>query len=245
MIRPDEYFSLFICGHCVIVAIGLLCKPLNSRNVLLAVSFLFFSYVKLISLLITSRLIYRIPELCRTQIPFGYSLSPLIYLYLRSFTRDRPAMRKIDILHFAPVPVFVLMVFQYQSLSYHMKIITIDTIYSGNSGFSLWSGFSLSVFIIYTILITICLKAVFRAENPLHRRLIFVFIMFVSWIVLTAVKMFGMTTHLDVLWRIVDFIYKSRAGSCLFIYAEIPHHDVAMPICHLQKRIRTIPFLIQ
>ncbi|WP_321991088.1 helix-turn-helix domain-containing protein [Marispirochaeta aestuarii] len=230
MFHPDEYFNLFICGLCIVMALGLMIKPRNPRNSLLAIFLLFVSYVQLISIFISSRVIYQFPYLAYTQIPFGYTLSPLIYLYIRSFTRKEMIVRPVDVLHFTPTLFLATIVLLYLRLPHNEKIRLIDRIYSGHSSFAFLAGISLFMFVVYTVIITIKVYTVFHKENPLHRRIIKIFLLFSSWIVLSIIKIIGAWFQIDLLWRSVSFLYSVEL---LLLYFLLQRFPILLSFAHI------------
>lgn len=232
MFRPDEWFNMFIIGLCLVMALGLLVRRGNGRNYIMALFLVFISYVQLISLFITSRIIYRFPFLLYTQIPIGYALSPLIFLYIRSFLKEGKAFKTADLWHFTPVLIFIAVVLRYLFLPLNEKVLRIDSIYEGHSSFGLWAGPSISMFAVYTVIMALEVYKVFHRENPLHRRLVKIFILFSSWIILSLLKVVGVIFDIGFLWRLVSLLYSVEL---LIYYFVLQRYPVLLSFAHMKE----------
>jgi AraC-like DNA-binding protein len=235
LLRPDEYFDLFICGLCGVTALGLLLKPLNIRKILLAFILVFLAYVQVITVLISSRLIYLYPNLYLTSLPLGYALSPLVFLYIRSYMQERSPFRSVDLLHFIPVAPLSLIVLQYLSLPDTEKVQRIEGIYSGHSPLDAGICFNIGVFTIYTVLIILRLAKVYHRENPLHRLLVRVFILLLTWVLLLSARIFSIFHHVDILWRTVNGIISLELLLFYFILQRFP---ILLSFAHMSAKER-------
>lgn len=235
MLRPDEYFNFFVCGLCVVMALGLLLKPLNTRKVLLSCILVFLAYIQFSTVLISTRLIYRIPVIYFSSLPLGYSLSPLIYLYIRSFTREQAALCRRDLLFFLPVLPLLAIYFHYLSLPLPEKVLRIHMFYDGLSSFGRWIGINILVFAFYTILIGKTIVRVFHRENPMHRRLVRLFVLLSSWVILLTARVISMYNGIGLLWRIVDVFI---CFELLLFYFHLQRYPILMSFAHLGKTER-------
>ena len=232
MLRPDEYFNLFVCGLCVVMALGLLLRPLNARKVLLACILFSLSYIQFTTVLISSRLIYEIPLFYFSSLPLGYSLSPLVYLYIRSFTREKAALCRNDILFFLPVLPLIGLYLHYLSLPVTDRILRIDMFYNGLSSLGHWISLNIILFAFYAVLIARTIIRVFHRENPMHRRLMRLFVLLLSWIVLLTARVISMYKGIGLLWRIVDVLI---CFELLLFYFHLQRYPVLMSFAHLGK----------
>ena len=232
MFRPDEYFNLFICGLCAVMALGLLLRPLNIRKVLLACILAFLGYIQFITVLISSRLIYQHPQFYYSSLPLGYSLSPLVYLYIRSFTRETPPVRLRDFLHFVPALPLLAIYLHYMWLPLSDKILRIDRFYYGLSYLGHWISLNVLVFAFYAVLIGRTIFKVFHRENPMHRRLMRLFILLFSWVLLLSTRVISMYNGIGLLWRTVDVLI---CLELLAFYFHLQRYPVLMSFAHIGK----------
>ena len=235
MLRPDEYFNLFVCGLCVVMSLGLLQKPINLRKILLACILLSLGYIQFVTVLISSRLIYHYPRFYYSSLPLGYSLSPLVYFYIRSFMQEAPGFKRRDLLHFVPALPLAGIFFNYLTLSQTDMILKIDMFYDGLSSFGLWICLNILVYTLYAVFIGKALIKVFHRENPLHRRLIRLFSLLLSWVILLTARVISMRWGIDLLWRIVDCVI---CLELLLFYFHLQRYPVLLSYAHMGNTVK-------
>lgn len=222
MLHLDEYFVLFTCGMSVVIALGLFLRPLNMRNILLALILLCLSYIQLGLLLIHTRLLYNFPHLIYTHAPFGYAISPLFFFYVTSFTHNKRSMALVDYVHFLPSLLLVGFSMPYLMLPVAEKITIIDEFYVGLTSFNLLVYASMIVFLVYAGILVFKMKRVFLKGNPVHVRLFKVFFLFFSWMLLILVLFAGLVFDLPLLWRTVNFIFSVEILLLYFALQRMP-----------------------
>ncbi len=103
-----DFIVLFSSGVAVLMVLSLLMRPLKFRNAVVSILLLFAGYMQFFAYLFESRMIFDMPHILFMQLPVGYSLGPLFYLYVQSIINDARKMQIRDWLHFVPVGTMLL-----------------------------------------------------------------------------------------------------------------------------------------
>ena len=140
-------------------------------------------------------------------------------------------MRTVDTIHFLPSVFFIVIVVLYLRLPIDEKIIQIEEIYQGSSIFGLWCSASISMFIVYTVLIIKVLVPVYHRENPLHRRILRLFSLFIVLMVLAVFKIIGALTGNVFYWRTASFLHSFALLLLYFFYQRYP---MLLSIAHMK-----------
>lgn len=223
MIRPDEYFVLFTCGLGIVMSVGFfVARPLNLRNILLGIILLPLTYIQFCSFLLTTKLIYKIPDILYTQMPFGIIIAPLLFLYVRTFLQENRSLILRDVLHFI-IPVLMgILIIPKIALSTKEKILHINSIYEGFSEFSIIAAVSMAIFLTYSVVLAVKIAGVFHRENPLHKRLLMVFLFLLSWIILTIAKITGIITGFQPVSRWANFLFSVEILLLYYGFQKMP-----------------------
>lgn len=108
-----DHIILFASGLSLVMALGLLVRPLYFRNVVLASILALMGYLTFSLYLLYSQKVYDYPILFFFQVPVALTLGPLLYFYVLSLTGEKDALHRGDILHFIPVLVIGLYLIPY------------------------------------------------------------------------------------------------------------------------------------
>ncbi|HOD13902.1 MAG TPA: helix-turn-helix domain-containing protein [Spirochaetota bacterium] len=98
-----DLIIIFACGLSLVMALGLVVRPIYFRNMVLAVILALMGYLTFSMYLLHSQKVYEYPILLFFQVPVVLCLGPLLYFYVLSVTGDMERLRKRDILHFIPL----------------------------------------------------------------------------------------------------------------------------------------------
>ncbi len=96
-----DLIIIFACGLSLVMALGLVVRPIYFRNMVLAVILALMGYLTFSMYLLHSQKVYE--YLLFFQVPVVLCLGPLLYFYVLSVTGDMERLRKRDILHFIPL----------------------------------------------------------------------------------------------------------------------------------------------
>lgn len=87
--RFTDYFIIFASGLAIIMAVGLVLRPLRYRNMVFAVLLLLAGYINFFMYLFHTGSIVNYPHVFFFQSPVGLSIGPLVYFYVKSLAEDK------------------------------------------------------------------------------------------------------------------------------------------------------------
>ncbi|MFW5808140.1 MAG: helix-turn-helix domain-containing protein, partial [Spirochaetota bacterium] len=151
-----------------------------------------------------------------------YAIAPILFLYVKSYTHDKRTVTSSDLFHFIPALVILLVSLPFMLQPASKKIEIIDSLYQGLTLFTVLVAIAMTAFLVYTVILIIKVARVFHSENPLHMRLLRVFILFFSWIILSIFKIIGIARDMELMWRIVHVIVSVEIIILYFLLQRIP-----------------------
>ncbi|MBN2434920.1 MAG: AraC family transcriptional regulator [Spirochaetes bacterium] len=188
----ESYFVLFTVGLGLLMAAALYVRPVSLRSVTLSIIFISFSGMQFSSVMFYTRLVYQIPGIIYIS-PALVALIPVaLYLYTQTFTCERKRIFVSDFPHFIPFLIIaIISLFEFIS-PLETKLQHIDKLYTDYSPFSILVVLNMVYLIVYFILCIISLHKVYLKENIVHKRIMRIFMFFLSIIVLSILKVVGL-----------------------------------------------------
>ena len=179
-----DLIILFASGLSMVMALGLLVRPLYFRNVVLAAVLALMGYLTFSLYLLYSQKVYDYPILFFFQVPVDLTLGPLLYFYVLSLTGDKDSLHRADILHSIPLLVIGLYLVPYFLYSPNMQREIIYAMINSGKYMSLRVVLGGSVFfpVIYIAapLVRIIMKL--RRGNPAETKIIMLLSFLAIWL---------------------------------------------------------------
>ena len=137
--------------------------------------------------------------------------------------------------HFIPTLPLLILYLTYLNLPGTDRLLMIDRFYNGLSFLGRGISLNVLVFSFYAVLIGKMIIRVFHRENPMHRRLIRLFILLFSWVILLSARVISMYKGIGLLWRTVDVLI---CLELLAFYFHLQRYPVLMSFAHIGKTDR-------
>ncbi|MBN2041812.1 MAG: AraC family transcriptional regulator [Spirochaetes bacterium] len=176
-----DFFVFFASGLAILMAVGLLLRPLLFRNVAFSMLLIFISYTNIfmyrgfIQSLTFNRILFLF------IVPIVLLIGPFIYLYIRSLTNDTNKVYKKDLLHLIPLAVILLIVvlftdrYSFNRIGYFKGIFSIPGLQVFDTA-SILSAFSIMTYLFFSIRNII---GRIKSGNPVHERIL-IFLVFLN-----------------------------------------------------------------
>ncbi len=203
-----DYFIIFASGLPVIMAVGLVLRPLRYRNAVFAVLLLLAGYINFFMYLFHTRSIFNYPHVFFLQSSVGLSIGPLVYFYMKSLTEDKESMLRRDWLHFVPALVMLIFMAPYIMLSGNEKIEILNLLMTKDKyRIFVYTGvISVSFMIIYTILSIRIIWSRFKSGNPVHDVIKSFFLLLMLLLVIGILSVFSIITLNMTLMRLNNLL---------------------------------------
>ena len=216
-----DLIIIFASGLSVVMALGLLVRPLYFRNVVLAVILALMGFLTFSLYLLYSQKMYDFPILFFFLVPVDLTLGPFLYFYVLSLTGDKEILNRHDILHFIPlllagfymIPYFLHTPNMQRQILYELmnenKHIMLRTVFSG--------GVFLPVIYIAAPLIRIILKL--KKGNPAEKKIILLFSILCIWLIAGIVGIGGTITMSLPVLKILN-LFVSLVILCFYLLGQ-------------------------
>jgi AraC-like DNA-binding protein len=188
-----DQIILFASGLSIVMALGLLVRPLYFRNMVLAVILALMGFLTFSVYLLYSQKIYEYPILFFFQVPVDLMLGPFLYFYLLSLTGDKDELKRNDILHFIPLLVIGLYMISYFLLTPNVQREIVFELINHNKYIMLRAIFSVSVImpVIYIAAPLIRIAMKLKKGNPAEKKIIFLFSILCIWLIMGIIGVGG------------------------------------------------------
>lgn len=216
-----DFIVLFSSGVAVLMALSLLMRPLKFRNAVVSILLFLAGYMQFFAYLFESRMIFDLPHLLFTQVPVGYSLGPLFYLYVQSIVHDTRKMQMRDWLHFVPVGVLLLILIPAITLPADEKVRMMREFLQGE--YPSYRYISAAIIGSYGVYIVVSIRRmqIRRRGNWAHRRIIVMAFLMLSFLLLGIIKLFGILTLSDLLMRVNNLL---TAVAILMLFLSVQRY---------------------
>ncbi len=188
-----DLIIIFATGLSVVMALGLIVRPLYFRNVVLAIILALMGFVTFSIYLLYSQKVYDYPILFFFQVPAYLCLGPLLYFYVESLTGDKDHLKKNDILHFIPLLVVTLYLLSYFLYNSNVQREIVYELINQNKHIMLRVIFTASVFspVIYIAAPMVRIVLQMKKGNPSEKKIVLLLSSLIFWVITGIVGIAG------------------------------------------------------
>jgi AraC-like DNA-binding protein len=216
-----DLIIIFASGLSVVMALGLLVRPLYFRNVVLAIILALMGFLTFSLYLLYSQKIFDFPILFFFLAPVDLTLGPFLYFYVLSLTGDKDILKRRDIMHFIPLMIVGFYMIPYFLSTPNMQRQILYELMNENRHILLRAIFSGSVFlpVIYIAapLIRITLKL--KKGNPAENKIILLFVLLCIWLIVGIVGVGGTITFSLSVLKILN-LFASVIILCFYLLGQ-------------------------
>ncbi len=188
-----DLIIIFSSGLSVVMALGFLVRPIDFRNMVLAVILALMGFITFSLYLLHSQKIYDFPILFFFQVPVVLCMGPLLFFYVESLTGDRDRLHRRDILHFIPLLMVGLYLMSYFLYSPNVQREIVYELLNQNKHIVLrviFTGSALSpIMYIAAPMVRILLQL--KKGNPAEKKIVLLFTFLVIWVVTGIIGLGG------------------------------------------------------
>lgn len=188
-----DLIIIFASGLSLVMALGLIVRPMDFRNMVLAVILGLMAFITFSLYLLHSQKIYDYPILFFFQVPVVLCMGPLLFFYLESLTGDKDRLKRKDICHFIPLLVVTLYLLSYFLYSPNVQREIVYELLNQNKHMVLrviFTGSALSP-IIYIAAPMVRILFQFKKGNPAEKKIVLLFTFLVLWVVTGIIGLGG------------------------------------------------------
>ncbi len=191
-----DLIIIFASGLSVVMALGLLVRPLYFRNVVLSMILALMGFLTFSLYLLYSQKMYDYPILFFFLVPVDLTLGPFLYFYVLSLTGDKESLTRSDILHFTPLLIVGLYMISYFLLTPNMQREILYELMNQDKYMMLRVVFSGSVFmpVLYIVAPLIRMLLKLKKGNFTEKNIIFLFSVLCVWLIAGIVGIGGTIT---------------------------------------------------
>jgi AraC-like DNA-binding protein len=191
-----DLIIIFASGLSVVMALGLLVRPLYFRNVVLSVILALMGFLTFSLYLLYSQKMYDYPILFFFLVPVDLMLGPFLYFYVLSLTGDKGSLTRNDILHFIPLLIAGLYMLSYFLYTPNMQREVLYELMNQNKYMMLRVVFSASVFMPVFYIVAPLIRMIMKLKkgNLTEKNIIFLFSVLCIWLIAGIVGIGGTIT---------------------------------------------------
>ncbi len=188
-----DLIIIFASGLSLVMALGLLVRPIEFRNIILAAILALMGFLTFSLYLLHSQKIYDYPILFFFQVPVVLCMGPLLFFYLESLTGDKDRLQRKDIFHFIPLLVVALYIMSYFLYSPNMQREIVYELLNQNKHIVLRVIFTGSVLspIIYIAAPMVRILHQWKKGNPAEKKIVLLFSFLVIWVITGIIGLGG------------------------------------------------------
>jgi len=216
-----DLIIIFSSGLSLVMALGLIVRPLYFRNAVLAIILALMGFVTFSLYLLYSQKIYDFPILFFFQVPVDLCLGPLLYFYVESLTGDKDRLRRTDLKHFIPLLIISLYLISYFLYSPNVQREILYELLNQNKHIMLRIIFTASVFmpVIYIAAPMVRIMNQLKKGNPSEQKIVILFSFLAIWVV-TGIAGIGGTIMLSLPALKVISLLVSLVILCFYLLAQ-------------------------
>ncbi|MBN2160561.1 MAG: AraC family transcriptional regulator [Spirochaetes bacterium] len=216
-----DLIIIFSSGLSLVMALGLIVRPLYFRNVVLALILGLMGFVTFSLYLLYSQKVYDYPILFFFQVPVDLCLGPLLYFYVESLTGDKERLKRKDLLHFLPLLVITLYLISYFLYTPNVQREIVYGLLNQNKHIMLRVIFTGSVFIpvIYIAAPMVRIIHQLRNGNPSEKKIVLLLSFLVLWAI-TGIVGIGGTIALSLTALKIINLLVSMVILCFYLLAQ-------------------------
>ncbi|OHD66857.1 MAG: hypothetical protein A2176_12370 [Spirochaetes bacterium RBG_13_51_14] len=188
-----DLIIIFASGLSLVMALGLIVRPLYFRNVVLAIILALMGYITFSLYLLHSQKVYDYPILLFFQVPVELCLGPLLYFYVLSLTGDKDRLSRRDIVHFVPLLVVGMYLIPYFLYTPNVQREIIFEMLNQSKHIMLRVVFTASVFlpVIYIAAPLVRIVLQLKIGNPAEKKIVSLFTFLIIWVITGIVGVGG------------------------------------------------------
>ncbi len=188
-----ELIIIFASGLSLVMALGLIVRPIDFRNLVLATILALMGFLTFSLYLLHSQKIYDFPILFFFQVPVVLCMGPLLFFYVESLTGDRDRLHRSDIFHFIPLLVAALYLMSYFLYTPNVQREIVYELLNQNKHILLRIIFTGSVLspILYIAAPMVRILLQLRKGNPAEKKIVLLFSFLVLWVVTGIIGLGG------------------------------------------------------
>ncbi|TFH41682.1 MAG: AraC family transcriptional regulator [Chrysiogenales bacterium] len=193
-----DLIIIFATGLSLVMALGLLVRPLYFRNAILAVILALMAFITFSLYLLHSQKVYDHPILFFFQVPVVLSLGPLLYFYLLSVTGGKERLRRRDVFHFIPLLLAGLYMIPYFLYTSNVQREIVYELLNNNRHIMLRSIFTASVIVpvIYIAAPAVRIVLQMKKGSQSEKKIVLLFAFLIIWLI-TGIAGLGGTIALS------------------------------------------------
>ncbi|MBN2079414.1 MAG: AraC family transcriptional regulator [Spirochaetes bacterium] len=239
-----DHIIIFAAGLSLVMALGLLVRPLFFRNAVLALILALMAFITFSLYLLHSQRVYDYPILFFFQVPVVLSLGPLLYFYLLSVTSDKERLRRRDVLHFIPVLVVGLYMIPYFLYSANVQREVVYELLNNNQHLMLRAIFTASVFVpvLYIAAPAVRIMTQMRKGSQSEKKIVLLFVFLVIWLI-TGIAGLGVTISLSLPALKVINLIVSLVILCFYLMGQRYPYLVQYGTVHVNGESYTKSYL--
>lgn len=188
-----DLISIFASGLSVVMALGLIVRPLYFRNMVLAIILALMGFLTFSLYLLYSQKVYDYPILFFFQVPVYLCIGPLLYFYIESLTGDKDHLKRHDIPHFIPLLVITLYLLSYFLYTPNTQREIIYELLNQNKHIVLRVIVTASVFspVIYIAAPMVRIVLQMKKGNPSEKKIVLLLLSLILWVITGIVGIAG------------------------------------------------------
>lgn len=188
-----DLIIIFASGLSLVMALGLIVRPPDFRNVVLAIILSLMGFITFSIYLVHSQKVYDYPILFFFQVPVVLCMGPLLYFYVESITGDKDRLRRRDILHSIPLLVAGLYLLPYFLYSPNVQREVVYELLNQDKHIVLriiFTGSALSP-IIYIAAPMVRILLQLKKGNPAEKKIVLLLTSLAIWVVTGLIGLGG------------------------------------------------------
>jgi AraC-like DNA-binding protein len=209
------------------MALGLLIRPWRFRNVVLAIFLAELGYLTLFIYLLQTEQIFNYPNYFFMLLPIEISIGPLLYLYVLSFIKNKQRFHYLDVFHFIPFMITVMVILPYIFTSYEEKAAIVRMfIQQEEFMFVQILLSSIAAVVIPIFYISLCIWQIwFRkpSENMAYQPIVLLISLLIIWLFLGIVGISGALTLSPVLLKVDSLVISTIVISFFLVTNRYPY----------------------
>jgi AraC-like DNA-binding protein len=180
-----DLIIIFACGLSLVMALGLVVRPIFFRNMVLAVILSLMGFTTFTIYLLHSQKVYEYPILFFFQVPVVLCLGPLLFFYVLSLTGDKEKLRRRDIFHFLPMLVVSMYLIPYFLYTPNVQREIVYEMINQGQHVMLRVVFTASVFfpVIYIAAPLVRIVMHLKNGNPAEQKIVLLLSSLIIWLI--------------------------------------------------------------
>ncbi len=219
------FFILFASGLSIIMAVGLMMRPLLYRNILFSIILISIAYFNILVYLVYIGKIWEYPAVIFLKIPVSMFIGPLIYFYMLSHIKDKLILNVRDWFHFFAPLIFTLVLMFYMDQSVFEKLRYRNSLFENKEllFFNLAEIISIGFITVYIFLSIRSIVGRIKSGNPVHQRILIFLIILIIGLIITIVSIIAMLTRWEYITQLNGILVSVLIISLFLLSQRYPY----------------------